>query len=802
MLRSIALLVILLFAASTGSAVAKDVTRTFNTPTINGVRLDWCKFFGSQCGEPAAELFCQQNGYTRAVRFSIDPGLGAFGVPTVVFGDGRLCRAAICSGFRAITCAKPAPVEVKKKDKSNEPAGGQIVGRPGKSPGPKMITVVVNKNTTRFRYPQVNNVRLDWCRNWGSNCGEPAANLFCQDMGFARANRFVIDDTTGKKGIPSLVFGDGRVCNARYCNAFKLIACTRREAREDVAEPAQPRPDADQPDAETDVDVTVVPIPTRKPAPTPKAETAAKPVERPKPAAKSEGAVKPAIGFAKFEPLAPTVIAVNWINLLDTIDQYPEGASLYKCASGDCSLANSADFEVSPDGRNQTVQLNFRVGDVPHASGALWQASYLPFPPFAQGSKADLSPQGLLDYEMVNLKEGWFSVDLKALAKDLPGGNGQAIIHVRVLPVSEAGLEQVVGQPSNTMRIFYGTDLPPQPPYEFYAKEKVPDSRPLVRMTKLEFEPFHKIARWPPGCKTWEEKYDKDEKKFLEKVGRFLSGAWNWTSKSYQWMKNRVVDIAGTLTLNLIPDSAMEFALNSALVSAGIPPDIPNINAVMRDGVDGLARGVAKTAVQQVPTADLASNVGDLAVDITIETASGMAEEELRDRLEKEIEKRSRQALLQAADELEEELKANGKKALCSTTYFQGVYKVTIENTGDERYTDLAVRVDAAPVYLEKTWTVDLAPGETMTLVAVAAPKMPNGPYSQPLLLPGNRAEEDMSRWWNEIVYDKEVEIEVSLPGALECIGGDPTSQFCQRERFVAHSSPPQLVTEAYEFSQ
>ena len=359
-------------------------------------------------------------------------------------------------------------------------------------------------------------------------------------------------------------------------------------------------------------------------------------------------------------------------------------------------------------------------------------------PALCPGFGTDLSPQGLLDYEMVNIKEGWFSLDLEEHLKDLPGGKGPAIFHVRVLPVSEAGLEQIVGMPSNTMRIFYGTDLPKQPPYEIYAKEKVPDSRPQVRMTKLEFEPFHQVGRWPPGCKTWEEKYEKDDKKLLEKVGKFISGAWGWTSKSYQWMKNRVVDITGVLTLNIIPDNAMEFALNSALVSAGIPPDIPNINEMMRDGVDGLARGVAQTAVQQVPSGDLASNVGNLAVDVTMETASGMAEEELRERLEKEIEKRSRQALLQAADELEAQLEKDGKKALCSTTYFQGVYKVTVENTGTERYRDLAVRVDAAPVYLEHTWNIDLAPGESMTLVAVGAPRMPNGPYSQPLLLPGN----------------------------------------------------------------
>ena len=384
-------------------------------------------------------------------------------------------------------------------------------------------------------------------------------------------------------------------------------------------------------------------------------------------------------------------------------------------------------------------------------------------------------------------------------AKDLPGG--PAIFYVRVLPVA-AGSGRVVGQPSNTMRIYYGANPPAQEPFEFYAKEEVPGSRPQISMTALEFTPFHHIARWPPGCKTWEEKYGKKDKNFLEKVGKFFSGAWSWTSKSYQWVKNRVVDIAATLTLNLIPDSALEFALNSALVSAGIPPDIPNLNEMMRDGVDGLAKEVAKQAVTQVPTADLATNVGNLAVDITIETAAGMAEEELRERLEEEIEKRSRQALLQAADELEAQLKSEGKGALCSTTYFNSVYKVTVKNTGEEAYEGLQIKANAAPVYLDRTWTVDLDAGEETTLIAVASPRLPNGPYSHPLLPPGKRTDEDTSRWWNDIVYDEEVEIEVTFPGARNCLGGDPSSRFCEQEYFTVHRSPPQLVTEGYKFSQ
>lgn len=797
--RFFVLFLVLVTALFANGVAAQETTRTFETPTINGVRLDWCKHFASQCGAPAADLFCQQNGYTRATRFVIDPGIGAFGIPTVIFGDGRLCRAPICSGFRAITCTKPAPVEKKK------PKDGQIVGKPPEA-GPDMETVVLGPNRTRYRFPKIRNVRLDWCRNWGKNCGEPAADLFCREKGFARAGKFTRDETTGKKGIPSVVFGDRRICNAEYCNSFKQITCIRRKASETAEKPKEPEKPAARPAIELTITVpkigvAVIPIPTPKPARPPRVAEKPKPALQTRPPRNDVIVVGPPVSYERFKPLPQAELTANWVDIIDALDSYPEGASLYKCASGDCSIATPADFEIDPDAQYQAVRLNYRVGKVPHASGALWQVSYLPYPPFGNGSESDIEPQGLLASDVADIKEGWFAFDPKDLAKDLPGGSGPAIFYVRVLPVA-AGSGRVVGRPSNMMRVYYGAEPPQQEPFEFYAKEEVEGSRPLIRMTALEFKPFHQVARWPPGCKTWEEKYGKKDRNILEKVGKFFSGAWDWTGKSYQWMKNRVIDISATLTFNIVPDGTLEFALNSALVSAGIPPDIPNLDEMMRDGADGLARDVAKTAVAQVPTADLATNVGNLAVDITIETAAGMAEEELRERLEEEVEKRTRQAVLQAADELEQQLKSSGKGALCDPAYFHGVYKVTVKNTGDEDYTGLRIRANAAPVYLDRTWTVDLEAGEETTLVAVAAPRLPNGPYSHPLLPPGKRTEEDMGRWWNDIVHDEEVEIEVTLPGARKCLGGDPSSRFCEQEYFTAHRSPPQPVTEGYTFSQ
>ncbi|MEM6460632.1 MAG: hypothetical protein AAF724_01810 [Pseudomonadota bacterium] len=791
MLRSLALLVVLLSALWTQSAPAQETTQTFNAPTINGIRLDWCRLYGRQCGAPAAELFCRSRGFTRAVDFSIDPRIGVFGVPTVVFGDGRLCRSRACSGFQQITCARAAPVEVQR---DSRPADW----RRSVGTGPDMKTVVVNANTTRFRNPHIDNLRVDWCRNWGANCGKPAADLFCREMGFESANRFLMDRTSGINGIPSLVIGDDRVCNARYCNAFKVIACTNQSAPGTLAADAAEPTEREHGSADDGQLAFIAPLPTRKP-PLPQST----PEPGPEAETPSDADIKPAVSYAQFKAQAPTVIAVNWVNLLDSTGQYPAGASLFACADGDCSAANTADLTLSPQATDQSVKMNFNVDNVPHASGVIWQASYLPFPPFDSGSQADLSPQGLLDYDIVEVKQGWFALDMKELASDLPGGGDPAIVHLRVLPVSEAGLEQVVGLPSNTMRLFYGAEVPTPPPYEGYARENVADSRPQLRMKALEFIPFQRRASLPESCTADQQTGGDTTGDSSLEADAIRPGSWDWANKRYQWIKDRFMSIGGPMTQNLVSDETWEFALNTALVSAGIPPDTPNIEQVMREGVDGLSGTVAQAVVLQFATDALAANAGALSSGLSAEDAASMDEDALLDRLRREIEDRARQAILQTTEDLDAQLTAAAESdEACTPTSVQAVYKVTVENTGDERYSDLAVTVDATPVYAQQVWTIDLEPGETKTLTAVGEPRLDNGPYSEPQLSPSERAEEDFDRWWNEIVDQNEVEISVSLPGALACIGGDPTSQFCERERFVAHKSPPQLVSEPYTFWQ
>jgi len=39
---------------------------TFNRPALSGYAVDWCKYYGKQCGRPAAINYCKIKGYSRA----------------------------------------------------------------------------------------------------------------------------------------------------------------------------------------------------------------------------------------------------------------------------------------------------------------------------------------------------------------------------------------------------------------------------------------------------------------------------------------------------------------------------------------------------------------------------------------------------------------------------------------------------------------------------------------------------------------------------------------------------------------
>jgi hypothetical protein len=66
-------------------------------------------------------------------------------------------------------------------------------------------------------------VRLDVCQQFGKNCGQAAADQYCQIMGYERATKF-----EGEPATPTKVIGSGRECKGSGCRGFKFIVCFTR----------------------------------------------------------------------------------------------------------------------------------------------------------------------------------------------------------------------------------------------------------------------------------------------------------------------------------------------------------------------------------------------------------------------------------------------------------------------------------------------------------------------------------------------------------------------------------------------
>ncbi len=79
-------------------------TKRFETPRLNGNRLDLCYRWGTNCGRPAAIAYCQLLGYADVLDFAVDSSPKT----TECIGDGAVCLEGvnnpICDSFLYITC--------------------------------------------------------------------------------------------------------------------------------------------------------------------------------------------------------------------------------------------------------------------------------------------------------------------------------------------------------------------------------------------------------------------------------------------------------------------------------------------------------------------------------------------------------------------------------------------------------------------------------------------------------------------------------------------------------------------------
>lgn len=130
-------------------------------------------------------------------------------------------RAALL--FLAIVSASPAFASAVTP-REPLPAGVPDRDTPGKPTAEGM----------RYDYPYILDSGgrfglLDWCRDWGAVCGEPAAEAFCKQAdGGARPNAASFAPWQGAgKYANTVLISTRQSCELWNCEAFKYIVCRR-----------------------------------------------------------------------------------------------------------------------------------------------------------------------------------------------------------------------------------------------------------------------------------------------------------------------------------------------------------------------------------------------------------------------------------------------------------------------------------------------------------------------------------------------------------------------------------------------
>jgi hypothetical protein len=166
-----------------GSAAAQD--KTYNKPRIQDQRLDWCMQWGTNCGKPVADAFCNRRRFTNARVYRAE--VVGRSEPTRLFGTNQVCNGSFCTAFAYITCENPI-------------ASDRI-----------------------FANPAWQGKRLDVCLQWAANCGKPAADAFCRAKRFSESLASFPDAQPGYT--PTRVISSGQVCTGSGCTGFQEIIC-------------------------------------------------------------------------------------------------------------------------------------------------------------------------------------------------------------------------------------------------------------------------------------------------------------------------------------------------------------------------------------------------------------------------------------------------------------------------------------------------------------------------------------------------------------------------------------------------
>jgi hypothetical protein len=79
-----------------------ELPTEFRNPEINGLAVDYCLTWGQNCGKPAADAFCRKQGFARSEGHVVYENAP----PTILVGDGAICREPYCARMISISCSR------------------------------------------------------------------------------------------------------------------------------------------------------------------------------------------------------------------------------------------------------------------------------------------------------------------------------------------------------------------------------------------------------------------------------------------------------------------------------------------------------------------------------------------------------------------------------------------------------------------------------------------------------------------------------------------------------------------------
>ncbi|MCW5198554.1 hypothetical protein VU06_02255 [Desulfobulbus sp. F3] len=91
------------------------------------------------------------------------------------------------------------------------------------------LSVCHLSEAANYPNPQYQGYSLDWCRSFERDCGKPAADAFCQQLGHVDALSF---SKKNNPGVATMTIQDHAVCNPQHhgCDSFNVINCREKSA--------------------------------------------------------------------------------------------------------------------------------------------------------------------------------------------------------------------------------------------------------------------------------------------------------------------------------------------------------------------------------------------------------------------------------------------------------------------------------------------------------------------------------------------------------------------------------------------